>query len=84
MKKSLGPSLVVAAFALALAWAAGGASDTGGALELPENACAISCPTGTAYAEISGSVSCRDGFSPVCQCTRAEEAMASCEEVEPE
>ena len=45
------------------------------------NSCAISCPDETAYPDLGGSVTCRSGWAPVCQCTEIEQKMAYCEVV---
>jgi len=46
---------------------------------LDPNSCAISCPLGTPHGGHSGSVTCRDGYAPVCQCASDTEMMAFCE-----
>ena len=48
-------------------------------LDIKPNSCTISCPAGSAYANLSGSVGCADGFAPVCQCATRESKMAGCQ-----
>ncbi len=48
-------------------------------LDMKPNSCSISCPAGSAYPNLSGSVGCVDGFAPVCQCATAENKMAGCQ-----
>ncbi len=50
--------------------------------ETPENSCSIQCPQNTAYPGLGGSVTCRVGSAPVCQCVNPEEMMAYCEKLE--
>lgn len=48
---------------------------------LDPNSCAINCPLETRHGGHSGSVTCRDGYSPVCQCASDDEMMAFCEPI---
>ncbi len=81
MKKAL--LLLLGALALATIAASVGSPGltTAGAQELDirPNSCAISCPAQSAYANLSGSVGCSDGFAPVCQCATTESKMAGCQ-----
>jgi hypothetical protein len=49
------------------------------AADLQPNSCAITCPAGSAYSGLSGSVGCSSGFAPACQCSSSQQRMASCE-----
>lgn len=46
---------------------------------LEPNSCAVACPVDSAYSEIRGTVTCSEGFMPICQCANQEEKMAYCE-----
>ena len=48
---------------------------------LPGNSCAVSCPSDSVFSGSSGSVGCRTGFTPICQCTDQSRPMASCESI---
>ena len=47
-------------------------------IETKANSCGISCPAGSAYPSLQGSVSCQADSAPLCQCTDVQKPVASC------
>jgi len=50
---------------------------------MESGSCAISCPADTPYAGRRASVTCRAGYSPVCECQREDGKLAFCDPVAP-
>lgn len=48
---------------------------------LESGSCAISCPPDTPYAGRRASVTCRAGYSPVCECLREDGKLAFCDPI---